>query len=231
MTKSILKYLLTIPDKHMRAWIHILAHMDDLGVFTCQTDVFTHLICGCNQTACMKMIHKGLEHFKTCPDIQSALVVCTDDSFTLTILTADKKPRKKAASKPKQDQSIFKKCVELYNNFCKDQMGVSAMMNGLQGKAMKTIISYLSKQWREQVPGIIPEQVNEKVIQDWAMILFNWAELPEFYRAQIKLNQISSNLPNIINHYKNGDKKQQAFRYNKFNNAIAAAGSIDFDQA
>jgi hypothetical protein len=89
---------------------------------------------------------------------------------------------------------------------------MGAKMDALQGKSMKAIIEYLTSQVKNKVqqPDV---SLDESVLNAWKYILSNWATLQDFYSDQIKLNQINSNLPNILVQLRNSksSKKMQKF--------------------
>jgi DNA-binding transcriptional regulator YhcF (GntR family) len=95
------------------------------------------------------------------------------------------------------DNSIYAECIKLYDEFCHNRIGCGCKMDGLQGKAMKSIIKYLKTQVRHEKEAKLA----------WEYILRNWDRLDEFHQKQIKLNQIDSNLMNILNQLRNGKKR------------------------
>ena len=95
------------------------------------------------------------------------------------------------------DSSIYADSIKLYDEFCHKQIGCGCKMDGLQGKAMKSIIKYLKTQVKE----------SDEALMAWQYILANWDKLDEFHQKQIKLNQIDSNLMNILNQLRNGQKR------------------------
>jgi hypothetical protein len=90
--------------------------------------------------------------------------------------------------------------VESYDIWCKDKIGVGCKMDGIQGKALKSIISYLRSQ--------VNDNDDEGIKNAWGFILANWNKLDDFHQKQMKLSQINSNLINILNQLRNGGKNK-----------------------
>ena len=72
-----------------------------------------------------------------------------------------------------------------------------AKIDGIQGKALKSILSYLKQLCRQK-----GKESEEDVLNAFKFIFANWSRLDEFLQKQIKLSQINSNLPNIIQNLK-----------------------------
>lgn len=89
--------------------------------------------------------------------------------------------------------------IDLYDQFCQDNFDAPAKIDGVQGKAMKSILKYLERLSTKK--GTEPK---EGSIDAFKYILFNWKELEPFLQKQIKLSQINSNLQNIIQQLKHG---------------------------
>lgn len=98
--------------------------------------------------------------------------------------------------KKSTSSSVYKKCIDLYDQFCREKLNAGCKIDGAQGKAMKQIIQYLLKN--------APTGSSQEVIYTWTHILLSWDQLDKFYKSQMKLTQINSNLINIINQLKNG---------------------------
>lgn len=125
-----------------------------------------------------------------------------DDQFPIPELlskhllpTPIKKRQEEVAIKSK---TLYQDCMTIYNDFCLSQIGVKAQIDGLQGKNMKTIIAYLKSNANEGR--------DEDILNAWKFILSNLKKWDKFHQTQLKINQISSNLVNILNSIKNGNK-------------------------
>jgi len=95
---------------------------------------------------------------------------------------------------------LFKNCISVYNDFIKEKTGASAKIDGAQGNAMKSIIKYLLAQ--EKISGN-----EEQALIGWKFILENFSKVEPFLQKQLKITEINSNIPNILNQIKNGIPK------------------------
>ncbi len=98
--------------------------------------------------------------------------------------------------------TIYKSSIDLYNDFCLDHFDAPAKIDGVQGKAMKSIISYLKSVSKKK--GSDPDK---GALDSLRYIFSNWNALEPFLQKQVKLSQINSNLVNIINQIKDGKKQ------------------------
>tara|TARA_B100000795_G_scaffold265094_2_gene246454 strand:+ start:420 stop:1088 length:669 start_codon:yes stop_codon:yes gene_type:complete len=137
--------------------------------------------------------------------------------------TKKKQTRSKAEAKPKQTISKkeanvnvnvndnvnlnpnLKETIKEYNTFCQNKFGAPSNINGMEVKAMKSILVYLKKLCKSK-----GDDSDQQIIKSWRFILSGWDKLEPFLQKQIKLSQINSNLTNIINQLKNGDKKKSS---------------------
>jgi len=87
--------------------------------------------------------------------------------------------------------TLFTQLIAEYHNFIISKIGVPPKINGVEGKAAKQILAYLSK-------------ITEEPIVAWKFVLDHWDRVEPFLNNQIKLTQINSNLMNILNQIKNG---------------------------
>lgn len=130
-----------------------------------------------------------------------------------------RKPLKQTQSNP-----AYPLCIEIYDNFCKQRLGVGAKIDGEQGKAMKLIIEYI----RGQIKG----EVNETIIAGaWNTILGNFAKWSAFNQRNLKLSQINSNLLNIINEIRNsssanGNSNQISDEFRRRNQEIIDGAGV-----
>ena len=138
--------------------------------------------------------------------------------------TAEVNPKKR---KKQESSKLFPQMVEAYNSFCLEKSGMGAKMNSQQGKSMKNIIEYLSNQVKLKHENELNQEFLEnQVLIAWKYILSNWNIINGYYAEQIKLNQIDSNLPNILMQLKNNQKNK---RDEKFANINAEISRISFD--
>tara|TARA_R110000744_G_scaffold106225_1_gene202436 strand:+ start:1855 stop:2631 length:777 start_codon:yes stop_codon:yes gene_type:complete len=106
-------------------------------------------------------------------------------------------------NKPKDNNPYYTELLFVYDKFCKETFDAPAKINGMEGKALKQIISYLKGLCK--VKG---DDSLEAVKNAFSYILSNWSSLEPFLQKQIKLSQINSNLANIINQLKNGTERK-----------------------
>lgn len=107
----------------------------------------------------------------------------------------------KKSKKNIADKSAYVLCVEIYDKFCKSKINAGAIIDGTQGKALKSIISYLEK-------NIKVQPADDKSITDAFKYIFDhFDKWDDFHKKQIKLSQISSNLLNILNSIKDAKNK------------------------
>jgi|GEM_PF-6508690 len=92
---------------------------------------------------------------------------------------------------------VYKECMDIYNNFIISQTGVSAKIDSKTGAALKRIIKYLGTQAKDKT--------NVRAVPDaFAYIFSHYHSWDNFHQKQLTMNQIESNLINIINSIKNG---------------------------
>ncbi len=109
-----------------------------------------------------------------------------------------KKSKGKINTMPEEKIPAYSPCMKIYNDFCLEKLGVKAKIDGTQGKALKNIIKYLKSNIKEK-------PASEQAICDAFEIIFQkYDRWGKFYQGQLKLNQIDSNLINIIKLIKNG---------------------------
>lgn len=133
---------------------------------------------------------------------QKSLKVTVKDIVTVTdtvkekvnnSYTKDKKDAAKSAA-----PSDFTECIEVYNNFIKELTGgAGAKIDGVQGKAMISIIKYVKTQMKDPA---------SKVADSLAAIFNNWKKLEPFLQNQTTLTAINSKLQDIIIQIKNNGK-------------------------
>ena len=120
----------------------------------------------------------------------------------------DIKEKKRKEKKGNIDSSDFVKsvhpcyspCIKIYDDWLKQKTGVGMKMNGREGKAMNTIINFISSQEKVAADPKI-------IIESWQFILSNFHKLTPFHQNRIKLSDIDTDLQNIINQLKNGTAK------------------------
>jgi DNA-binding MarR family transcriptional regulator len=89
------------------------------------------------------------------------------------------------------DADGFKRCIGIYNSFCKSKTGMGAKIDASDGKALKSILTYLK--------GAEAVKRGDSTIEgEFEAILSQWSVLEAFLQDKIRLRQINSNLPTIL---------------------------------
>ncbi|MCZ2393399.1 MAG: hypothetical protein LC105_06065 [Chitinophagales bacterium] len=96
--------------------------------------------------------------------------------------------------------SLFQAMIESYFTWYHQRTGIEPRINGTSGMHLNQIIAYLRKVSVDDT----------EVTLVFKLILDRWDELPEFYRGQIEIRQINSNLNILLNHVKNGTSTDQS---------------------
>lgn len=149
------------------------------------------------------------------------------DTVTDTVNVNEKKKiRKDLSDKKKLSDSLYPKFISVYNDFCKTNTGgVGAKIDGAEGKAMKTIITYLKNQ--------STDKTEQGGLNGFNYILDNWYKLEPFLKDKIKLSQINSNIINILKQIKHGSSKKttklSASTFDRDINNITDYGSLEPD--
>tara|TARA_B110000908_G_C10246951_1_gene449417 strand:+ start:1829 stop:2554 length:726 start_codon:yes stop_codon:yes gene_type:complete len=131
-------------------------------------------------------------------------------------------------AKPKPN-TLYSKMIEQYDKFCSEHTGVGSKMDGMQGKAMKSIILFLKKQCIKKNSELSDEELEENVLLSWEYILNNWNKLDDYNRNRIKLSDINSSLSNILMKLKEQPiNKKQKQRYEQISNAVKGATNTDY---
>lgn len=139
---------------------------------------------------------------------------------------ADYQPTTTLKEKEESDK-LYPQMVKIYDEFCHSRIGVGAKMDGLQGKSLKQIMSYLALQVKTKKGVDMSElEMNEGIISAWNYILSNWILIKGYYAEQVKLNQINANLPNILMQLKTSKTNNRDAKFNTIQNEI---GNVNFE--
>lgn len=142
----------------------------------------------------------------------------TDES---TNILSDFVERKIVSLKKKLSDNLQPRMMEAYNQFCIKKIGLKAKVGAAEGKAMKSIISYLKSNVKNKT------NLDDDVVRAWEYILFNVDKWDNFHQSQLKIVQIDSNLPNILNAIRNGSRQQQATKAKSINDQYEAVINSD----
>ena len=125
--------------------------------------------------------------------------------FEEVLFAEETKPNKKTTPKKKTPPKtvpdpIYKKCAEIYFEWFEKLSGVKPKFDAIDGASLKKIISYFKSIHHDANDGTDEFQ---EVTKMFSIIFLKWETIDPFYQKQTKLNQINSNLQNIINDIKN----------------------------
>lgn len=246
-------YLSHKPDVYLLVWAYIYARSDDNNVFTGFVPELLSRF-KISKTTLFRIIDFGFTRNGTGTQVERKW---NDNILIVTILEAGKgtkvKRNRNASGTEKEDienssqqeftepkeikiglrtktssQSLYTKMIEVYDKFCYSRTGAGAKIDSLQGKSVKDIISFLSTQIQKKNPNISSqEKLKKDILASWEYILSQWDSVKGYYSDQIKLNQINSNLPNILVHLK---KAKTDNRDAKFTSVQDQIGRIDFNE-
>jgi len=118
----------------------------------------------------------------------------------------------KKSNLKKSEVPLFRKMTDTYNSFCEKQIGVPGKFGAKECKALKSIIKYLESIEKIRKGG------DDAVVEAWQFVLANVDKWDRFHQTQLTINQIDSNLINILNTIRNGSKKQPIGINNKSTN-------------
>jgi len=96
----------------------------------------------------------------------------------------------------KGSQSVIKQLTDEYYKWYQDRNDIPPKLDGTEVKAMKLIHAYLLKLSTD----------DGEAVAVFNSLLSHWDKFPEFYRQQMNLRQINSNLNTLLRLLKNGDK-------------------------
>jgi hypothetical protein len=132
------------------------------------------------------------------------------------LLHLGEEKQKKEKNSAEKEKTLYAKFINEYNEFVKVRTGYPAKMDGAQGEAAKAIIRYLTQ--------ISSEKSDEGILKSWSWILGKWDKLEAYHQNKLKLNQINSEIINIINQIKNGTGKN--YSGNHQNKPIGSARTV-----
>ena len=120
-------------------------------------------------------------------------------------ITEINKPITYSKTTNKKTNQLYTDMLTIYDSFCKDMFDAPAKINGVEGKALKQMISYLKTLCKAK-----GDDSDDAVKNALKYIFANWHKIDPFLQKQIKLAQINSNITNIINQLKNGKEQRSS---------------------
>jgi len=96
-----------------------------------------------------------------------------------------------------QNKSLYSQFTDEWFSFYECLMGVQYRFNGVDGKALKSIIAYLK--------AITGDEAQALTL--WQALLSSWDKLDDFYKNNADLKFINSQINKILNHVKRTHQK------------------------
>jgi hypothetical protein len=118
------------------------------------------------------------------------------------IIEVLEKVTKQGIKREKKENASFaywKDFLDAYSAFHYKWINTPAMLDPVQGAALKKIIAYLIEANNEKS--------EEGALKAWKYILYNWDKLSKFIQQQKSLLQIHRNLTEILDQLRNGHNK------------------------
>lgn len=97
--------------------------------------------------------------------------------------------------------SVYSEANDLYFAFAIKETGYKPSFTKVEGKKLKELIKFFESQTKE-------EDKSEFVLRCFKAIFNNWHLLDDYLRKQVKLQQILSNITNILYQIKNANRKE-----------------------
>lgn len=151
-----------------------------------------------------------------------------EQSNKATPAKARKTTTPKSVQPKKADTQPLRDMLSSYSEWYERRNSIVPKIMAKDGAAMKQIRAYLLRAVKAKNPDLESDKVDAQALAAWNAILFKWDALDEFYKKQVQLTQINSNLSNIINQIRNGKSSKASNRSARFaqvNNDIANDGA------
>ena len=258
MDKQFLNALLSKPDPYLKVWVFVYCNLDDKQSFSMPTSYMLSMF-KVSRTTLQRIVHFGCDWKANGNKLESVWsnnlltinvyfakdVSQLPNQKTIEVQTIEQpkqieqvlefedviEEQPKNKRKKTESDKLYPQMIEAYDTFCKTRIGMGAKINAHQGKSMKSIMEYLTNQVqaKHQDEVISEEAIKENVLVAWQYILNNWSNITGYYAEQIKLNQIDSNLPNLLMQLKNNKNKKPNVRDEKFVTNYNQVGQVNFD--
>ena len=234
MNKKFLQHLIAKPNTYVLVWAYIYSRLDDQnegaiylyelsGKYNIPKSTLKRIVSYGVSVSGLEMDYKWVSntlHIKVLGEVPEPKMV--KENKKIEPKTVAKRAKPKA-------NTLYSKMVEIYDNFCFHHTGVGSKMDGMQGKAMKSIIVFLKKQCIKKTPDLSNEDLDKNVILSWEYILKSWEKLDNYNRNRIKLSDINSSMSNILMKLKEQPiSKKQKQRYEQINKAVRGASNTDY---
>jgi len=135
------------------------------------------------------------------------LITDNEEEFEKFILNLSKPKKQKKDFVSHKCETLHQKIIKIHSDFYLEQITVPYKFSGgSDGAAAKDIINFLTKAVREKKHA---EPTDQEIADSFQYIFANYDMWDNFYKSQLKLSQINSNLPNIIANIKNPISKKE----------------------
>ena len=236
MNKKFIRKLVSKPNTYLLVWGYIFSRLNDDN----KGEIYMYeLLAKYNvpKSTLKRIVAYGVSDCgfeMDCKWLSNTLHINIIDEFSETkVVSKRTKSELKTAikkTKPKVN-TLYSKMVEVYDEFCQKHTGVGSKMDGMQGKAMKSIIIFLEKQCKRKNSNLNEEELDVNVLLSWEYILLNWDKLDDYNRNRIKLSDINSSLSNILMKLKEQPiNKKQKQRYEQIDKAVKGATTTDYSR-
>lgn len=112
-----------------------------------------------------------------------------------------------------EDKSVFQRFLDEYNSFLLDKTETTEKFSVAGRAGLKQIVEFLisSIKKKNESMSIIETEVETELraLDGWKYILTNFEKWDVFHQKQLKLEQINSNITNILSSIKNGTGTRQ----------------------
>ena len=144
-----------------------------------------------------KKVSEWRERQKDVKDVTGYVPVCNPGKVKESKVNKSKRKEKEEKENYSAASAAYSLCMTCYNDFVLKITTCNADINSVQGASLKKIITYLEKNVKPQ------PATSEKIVEALQFIFDNYDLWDDFHKKQLKLNQIHSNLVNIINKIRN----------------------------
>lgn len=116
----------------------------------------------------------------------------------------EKKPRAKKPKKVKNGHPAYHPCIDVYDKFIEKRLNCPIQFDGSDGVAMNRIIKWLESFIKKA--SDVEEVEPERICKAWEWFLNHYDKWDAYYKKNLRVRQIQSNLLNIFNSLVTGQK-------------------------
>lgn len=115
-------------------------------------------------------------------------------------------------AEPVSEKTSYQKFIDVYDEWFKKMAGLPPKIDGVAGKAAKSIIVYMRAIVKERAVKEGHEETeqwyDDKLVEAWAKVLEKWHLIEPYLQQKTTLVDISSKIQDIVNQIRNGNKKR-----------------------